>query len=313
MLGTRASIAVVLALAVIAMGGCSTNGSAPGQSSAGGRNGPFQTTAGSATSPGPLSATSSPPSPAATETRPQPTRGSPPTPSNSAASGSCPSPSGLPITVAPGAGRTVALTFDDGASDDMAAVADALRASGVRVATFFDTGGNDAKATNVVQGVAAMGYLVENHSWDHQYPTAVKGGWSITYLRDQISRTAAQAARVTGTPQCFFRPPGGFTTNVQAASAAEGMSAVLWSVDTLDWKSPDHLDPSFQQQIVARATTLTPDVADHPIVLMHAGKASHEPERQVHAFRGNTIAALPAIVSWYRTHGYTFVDLFGHT
>jgi len=312
MLGKPTWAVVSLVLALVALGGCSASGPVTGQSSPG--DGPrSQGTDGPATLPGPLGRTPAAISSTSTATSTAPTIGSPATPGPGATSESCPTPAGSPITLAPGTGRTVALTFDDGASDDMGPVADALRASGVRVATFFDTGGNDAKATNVPQRVAAMGYLVENHSWDHQYPAAVKGGWSITYLRDQISRTAAQAVRVTGTPQCFFRPPGGFTTNVQAASAAEGMSAVLWSVDTLDWKSPDHLDPSFQQQIVARATTLTPDVQDHPIVLMHAGRASHEPERQVHAFRGNTIAALAAIVSWYRTHGYSFVDLSGGT
>jgi peptidoglycan/xylan/chitin deacetylase (PgdA/CDA1 family) len=50
---------------------------------------------------------------------------------------------------------------------------------------------------------------------------------------------------------------------------------------------------------------------------MHAGKASAEPDcgptacrpGQVSSFRGNTVAALPTIIAFYRAHGYTFVTL----
>ncbi len=47
----------------------------------------------------------------------------------------------------------------------------------------------------------------------------------------------------------------------------------------------------------------------HPVILMHAGKASHESESRVTAYRGNTVAALPAIVRAYRAAGYRFVTL----
>ena len=61
--------------------------------------------------------------------------------------------------------------------------------------------------------------------------------------------------------------------------------------------------------IVKRATAVNGNA--HPIVLMHSFKASHEPESQVSSYRGNTIAALPAIIEWYHAHGYHFVRMDG--
>ena len=254
-------------------------------------------------------------SPTGTPPPASPTPGTAPstTPVPPAPASACPAPSATVITQAPGAGRTVALTFDDGASADMLAIAQILRAQSVRAATFFDTGAKDAQNPQAVTDVAAMGYLIGNHTWDHQYPKAVRGGWSLPYLSDQISRTAAQTLRLTGAGQCFFRPPGGVQDNVLPAAAAQGMSVVMWSVDTFDWQSPPRLDPAFQQRIITRATTLPAAGADHPIVLMHSAKASHEPEQQVSSFRGNTVAALPSIIAWYRSHGYQFVDLAGRS
>ena len=227
-------------------------------------------------------------------------------------SAGCPVPANRVLQSAPGVGKTVALTFDDGASSVMPQAATILKANGVNAATFFDTGLHDAAFRSAVRQVSAMGFLIEDHTWDHLYPSQVPGGWTLSYLRDQIASTARQQRQFTGRPSCLFRPPGGFTANVMAAARDEGMSVALWSVDTLDWQQPGHYDPAYVDLIVHRATTLTTNIS-HPVVLMHVGKASHEPDSQVSPYRGNTLAALPAIINWYRAHGYRFVDLLGGT
>jgi peptidoglycan/xylan/chitin deacetylase (PgdA/CDA1 family) len=217
-------------------------------------------------------------------------------------SSTCPRPT--TISEAPGTGKTVALTFDDGASDTTLAIADTLKAREVP-ATFFDIGAQDETHRSVVRQVAALGFPVEDHSWDHHYPNQVPGGWTVPYLRSSIRRTADLQQRLTGHRTCFFRPPGGFMTNVKRAAYGLGMSVVLWSVDTLDWRQPARTTRAATASIVARATTIGRQ--RHPIVLMHAGRASLQPGTHVPSHRNNTVAALPAIIDWYAAHGYTFV------
>jgi peptidoglycan/xylan/chitin deacetylase (PgdA/CDA1 family) len=145
-------------------------------------------------------------------------------------SSTCPRPT--TISEAPGTGKTVALTFDDGASDTTVAIADTLKARGVP-ATFFDIGAQDEIHRSVVRQVAALGFPVEDHSWDHHYPNQVPGGWTVPYLRSSIRRTADLQQRLTGHRTCFFRPPGGFMTNVKRAAYGLGLSVVLWYLPVL--------------------------------------------------------------------------------
>ncbi|SFH27056.1 Peptidoglycan/xylan/chitin deacetylase, PgdA/CDA1 family [Actinopolymorpha cephalotaxi] len=224
----------------------------------------------------------------------------------------CPPPEQKVVRSAPGKGKTVALTFDDGPGPAMLAIANVLHDKGV-TATFFDTGAHDAADPATVTKVASMGFLLGNHTWDHEYPAGTPSGWTVAYLRDQLSRTSAQQRRLTGRPTCFFRPPGGYLTNVLRTAAREGMSTVRWSVDARDWSQPGYADPDAVTRIVDRATSPDPDHRRHPIVLMHAAKASHEDEAKVSSYRGNTVAALPRIVDWYTARGYRFVDLLGRT
>lgn len=198
----------------------------------------------------------------------------------------------------------MALTFDDGASPTTLAIAAVLKAKGVG-ATFFDVGRQDEARPSVVKQVAAMGFHVEDHSWDHRYPTMVPGGWTLPFVRQQITRTADLQQRLTGHRPCYFRPPGGFMTNVRRTAYGLGMSVVLWSVDTLDWRQPVQTSPASTRTIIERATAVHGQ--QHPIVLMHAGKSSPEPTGVVSPNRSNTVAALPAIIDWYTAHGYRFV------
>ncbi|NYH87778.1 polysaccharide deacetylase family protein [Actinopolymorpha rutila] len=261
----------------------------------------------SACTPAPTSGPASAPTSAPSSTMPADR-----VPASPTAVPTCPPPEDKVVRSAPGEGKTVALTFDDGPGPAMLAIANVLRSKGV-TATFFDTGAHDAADPAAVTKVAAMGFLVGNHTWDHNYPAGTPSGWTVGYLRDQLARTSAQQRRLTGRPTCFFRPPGGYLTNVRTVASGEGMSTVLWSVDARDWAQPGYADPDAVAKIVDRATSLDADNRRHPIVLMHAAKASHEDESKVSSYRGNTVAALPRIIDWYAERGYRFVDLLGRT
>jgi peptidoglycan-N-acetylglucosamine deacetylase len=205
----------------------------------------------------------------------------------------CPASTGRPILQAPGAGRTVALTFDDGPSAATPAVLRILAGEHVH-ATFFEIGQQVAADADLTRRVAAAGDLVENHSWSHRYPHQVPGGWSAAFLREDLRRTDEVLRATTGRQPCWFRPPGGFLTpSLAPAARAEQLGVALWSVDPRDWANQN---PSR----IAHAA-LTGLGQDHPIVLMHDGGGP----------RAGTVAALPTVISGYRQHGYRFVRLDG--
>ncbi len=223
----------------------------------------------------------------------------------------CPAPAQGIVGSAPGVGKTIAVTFDDGPGVFTPQILAVLGAKRVR-ATFFDTGLHDAQFAATTRQIAAAGHLVADHTWDHSYPSQVPGGWSYGYLADQMTRTNAQQLTLTGRTSCFFRPPGGFSSPAMAPAAqSHGMSTVLWSVDPQDWQQPGRTTAAATATIVANAEAGANQT--HPIMLMHTAKASHEPEWQVSSNRSNTAAALPSIIDFYRAHGYRFVDLLGRS
>nr|NLI49703.1 polysaccharide deacetylase family protein [Propionibacterium sp.] len=250
----------------------------------------------------------SPAAPAGPASAPGATPPGPVSPASaSLAFAACSTPPDRFVNQAPGDGRTVALTFDDGPAPADAEILNVLADQGVK-ATFFVTGEHAAADPDTVRRMAAEGHLVAGHSWEHRYPKEVAGGWTVSYLTDQLERTDALLTELTGRRACFFRPPGGNKDNVLAAAGAAGLTSVLWNVDSLDWKQPSRTTTAATAEIVAAATGTT---SDHPVVLLHSGKASHEPDTKYSPHRGNTVAALPEIIGWYRAHGYSFVRLDG--
>jgi peptidoglycan/xylan/chitin deacetylase (PgdA/CDA1 family) len=221
-----------------------------------------------------------------------------------ASSVGCPKPARQSVHAAPGSGRTVALTFDDGPSEWTPRILAVLARKRVP-ATFFDTGKHAARYPQYVRAELAAGHVIGDHTWDHRYPRSTP--WTEAYLRDQIGRTATELHRITDASVCLFRPPGGFAPRSLAPVAREfRMSVIDWSVDPQDWRQPDYRSAAAIDRIV---TAARPGEQVHPIVLLHAGKASHEPDSQVSPYRGNTVAALPRIIDWYRAHHYRFVIL----
>ena len=194
---------------------------------------------------------------------------------------------------------------DDGPAPADAAILDVLREEGVK-ATFFVTGEHAQADPETVRRMVAEGHLIAGHSWEHRYPKEVSGGWSIDYLTGQLDRTHALLTELTGQTICYFRPPGGNKDNVLAASAAAGITSVMWNVDSEDWQQPGRTTAAATKLIVSQATA---SPGTHPVVLLHSGKASHEPDTRYSPYRGNTVAALPTIIDWYRAEGYTFVRL----
>ena len=209
----------------------------------------------------------------------------------------CPAPVRTVLDTTPAtADRTVAMTFDDGPwPENTPDVLDVLRSRGVK-ATFFVRGDQVARHPDLVRRIAAEGHAVGNHTWSHPDLGQLSAADRIA----EIERTTQAIAEATGRQPCLFRGPFGVHHSPSIAGLARerGMTVVDWSIDTRDWSTPSAWSPSFQQQIVARATS---PGSVHPIVLMHDGGG----------YRQNTVAALDEIISYYADRGYTFTDPLG--
>jgi peptidoglycan-N-acetylglucosamine deacetylase len=206
------------------------------------------------------------------------------------------------LTRAPGTGRTVALTFDDGPDEYTPQVMQALADRGV-AATFFAIGRKVAANPEAVAELARQGHLIGGHSWDHRYPRDVRGGWSATFVRHQMERTDAVIEEVTGVRPCFFRPPGGFIQEkaVPQVAAERDETVSMWSVDPKDWEVQSHPGDLDTQTSTIVDRSLAGLEEEHPVLLMHDGGG----------FRAATAAALPRVIDAYLAHGYRFVRLDG--
>lgn len=227
---------------------------------------------------------------------------------------SCPTPAWGPVTAAPGLGKTVALTFDDGASVYTPQILAVLARFHVH-ATFFDTGLADSRYPQYARAVVAAGDVLGNHTWDHPKNWGYRY-YSTSFQRWELTRTSAVQAPIIGHAPCLMRPPGGaYDSSSLALVRSLGMSLVMWSTSGEDWRQPPYLSTSFQQTILRNVEAGARRA--HPIILLHAGKASHEPDcqpsgclaGQVSSYRGNTVAVLPAIIRFYLARGYRFVVL----
>ncbi len=205
------------------------------------------------------------------------------------------------VRAAPGAGRTVALTFDDGPGLWTPKVLDVLRRSGVKAA-FFVIGRNAETNPGLVSAIAADGHLIGNHTWNHDPPPG-GASWPRARLANELDRTDQLLNEITGSRTCWFRPPAGILSGATAEVRRRSLAVAMWSVDSRDWliQKGARRDPDGElaHRIVVRATSGADQ--KNPIVLLHDGGG----------YRGATVAALPSIIRFYQSHGYTFVRLDG--
>ncbi|WP_086845578.1 polysaccharide deacetylase family protein [Amycolatopsis kentuckyensis] len=170
---------------------------------------------------------------------------------------------------------TVALTFDDGPYPEttpaLLAALDGTRA------TFFLWGEHAEAHPSLVRAIAAAGHAIGNHTWTHPRLTTL----SAVARGEEVRRTQDLLAELTGARPVLFRPPYGDTGPAVAETvAAQGLSEVLWSVDTRDWAGCS------ADEIVAAAGDAQPG----GVVLMHEGRPA-------------TVEAVPRILAALAARG----------
>lgn len=185
--------------------------------------------------------------------------------------------------------KCVALTFDDGPGPDTPKLLDTLKAENVP-ATFLLVGKAVATYPDTVAREFKEGHSLGVHTWNHPQLTKIPDDKivnEITSTADAIKK-AAPDAKLT-----FTRPPyGAFNPRVISVLKSLNHAALIWDVDTLDWK---HRDPNAVLSQVQQQTK------PGSVILMH----------DIHP---TSIQAVPEIIKYLRSQGFTMVtvpELFG--
>lgn len=149
--------------------------------------------------------------------------------------------------------KMVALTFDDGPGPYTDRLLNCLKKNKA-AATFFLVGSSIPNYKNAVKKMYEIGCEIGNHTWSHPQLTSL----SASGIQSQIDSTNRQIRAITGRNAALVRPPyGAYNSSV---SANAGAPLILWSIDTLDWKTRNAANTV---QVVMN------EVKDGSIVLMH--------------------------------------------
>lgn len=179
----------------------------------------------------------------------------------------------------------VALTYDDGPSQFTPELLDTLESRQASV-TFYMVGGYAQGNPDPVRRAAAEGHELGSHTMNHPDLTTLP----LADARAQVVGAADVLRQITGQPVATFRPPYGAVN--AAIIDTVGMPAVLWSVDTNDWRKPGP-DALFERAVGG--------VSPGGIVLFH----------DTHA---DTVNAAGDIIDGLRDRGFepvTVTELFG--
>ena len=151
----------------------------------------------------------------------------------------------------------IALTFDDGPEQaSTTRIINCLKNNGAR-ATFFMVGNRIGRRRAVVQQMTAWGCEAANHTLDHKKLTVLDSAGILS----QIMGANDAVTEASGITPVLMRPPGGsYNDKVLSAVGSANMSAVLWSLDTEDWKTRD---------AAQTVSAVLDHVQDGDIVLMH--------------------------------------------
>lgn len=147
----------------------------------------------------------------------------------------------------------VALTFDDGPSQYTKRILDCLEEYDAR-ATFFVVGERVGEYSDVLKRTYEMGNEIGNHTYNHKVLTKIDND----AIASQLGKTNDAIEEVLGAAPALMRPPGGGYSD--RVKAAVDFPLILWSIDTLDWKT---------QNADSTVKAVFNDVKDGDIILMH--------------------------------------------
>ncbi|HWB85290.1 MAG TPA: polysaccharide deacetylase family protein [Bryobacteraceae bacterium] len=183
--------------------------------------------------------------------------------------------------------RAVALTFDDGPSEQTPQILEILARHGV-TATFFQCGANVERLPAVARAVHQAGHEIGNHS--HTHPMLCFR--SAEFIACELARAQEAIALCTGTQPRWFRAPFGVRWfGMREAQAALGLTGVMWTVIGYDWKLKANA-------VVKR---MAGGAANGAILCLHDGR-----ELRAGPDIGATVEAVRSLVPLLLDRGYEF-------
>nr|WP_040951869.1 polysaccharide deacetylase family protein [Gorillibacterium massiliense] len=134
--------------------------------------------------------------------------------------------------------KKIALTFDDGPSEETTGqILDLLKEYHAK-ATFFVVGNRVMEYPDMVKRELSEGHEIGNHTFSHYY---LRNSTKSLTFQNEILNTEKVLVELTGMKPHLFRPPGGYYNEQMVHDTKKlGYTTILWSwhQDTNDWRRP---------------------------------------------------------------------------
>ncbi len=190
--------------------------------------------------------------------------------------------------------KTICLTFDDGPTDSTTPkILDILRKENIP-ATFFVIGRQISSRKEILQRTFDDGHAIGIHTYSHEYKQIYA---STSALLGDIRRCQKSIREVL--PEWnsdLYRFPGGeagLSDTLISAVKNAGYKICSWNASVEDAVSPNASAEDLYNNAVRSAGE-----KKHVVLLLHDGVGYRE-----------TIRALPKIIEYFRSKGYTFQPL----
>lgn len=182
--------------------------------------------------------------------------------------------------------KYVALTFDEGPSENTQQIVKILQEKGAG-ATFFLSGDAVKKRSDAVKAIAQAGFDIGSNS----YSDVDLSGLSGDDLRNQLTRGFDAISKAADVSTALLRPPYGAFSEQDWAQAMDLVSVVVtWNIDSGDWTLPG---------AQAVADTVVGSVSNGNIVLLTDNSSTS----------AQTVEALPLIIDRLQAEGYELLSL----
>ena len=182
-------------------------------------------------------------------------------------------------------GRKVYLTFDDGPSENTAAILDILKQYGVK-ATFFVVGKTDETSLTLYKRIVDEGHTLGMHSYSHDYGDIYS---SVENYVADLNRLGDHLYQVTGIRPEYVRFPGGSSNRVSKVDMKElieylNKNGYIYYDWNLSSKDADYSNLS-AEKITINCLSQVEDYSKEVIILFHDAND-----------KKSTVEALPDII-----------------